>query len=729
VSQDAVSSPAGAGTELAGTPEENLAEWQAALRRIATLVARGAPSAELFNAVAAGVGRVLPVVDLAYIGRYDVDRTVEFVGAWARDGTPGLVGERVGIGGENAATLVFRTNAPARVARLTDDAAATELARKVGSRSSAGAPITVGGHLWGVMTVGSSREEGVPAGLEARLADFTELVAAAIAHTQVREELRTIANEQTAVRHIATLVAEAAPPEAVFAAVAEEVRQVLLADEAFVGRYDPGPSLTCVGSARDEDISVPVRTLQLGGRNVWTIVYQTGFPARLDTSADTSDAPAVRFRPMGAATSVGVPVRVAGRLWGVVIATSDKTSLPTRTEQRLAAFTELLATAIANAETRQELRTMADEQAALRRVATLVAQGARPPEVFAASTDEVSRLLGADITWLRRYLPGPAATLVAAFAAGELVPPEEPRPLGGHNLATLVYETRRPARVQGSDWPLHDREGRYWPMACGVGVPVTVEGSVWGVMSVASSTDAPLPPGTEGRLTAFTELIATAIANAEAHDQLAASRGRVVASADEARRRIERDLHDGAQQRFVSLALNLRALRQSLPADQEKLADALDRIGTGLSDAIDELRELARGIHPAVLTEAGLAAALRALVRRCGVPIELDVRVTDRLPPGVEFTAYYVVSEALANATKHAKATVVHVVVDATGDVARIALRDDGVGGADPRRGSGLVGLRDRVEAVGGTMSLHSPVGEGTQLIVELPLRSLPASD
>ena len=374
-------------------------------------------------------------------------------------------------------------------------------------------------------------------------------------------------------------------------------------------------------------------------------------------------------------------------------------------------------------------RRVADEQAALRRVATLVARGARPSEVFAAATDEVGRVLGADVTWLRRYLPGPAAASIAAFAAGERLPPEGPRPLGGHNIATLVHKTGQPARVQGSDWLLRDGKGQVLPITSGVGVPVVVEGSLWGAMAVASSTETPLAPDTEARLAAFTELIAMAISNAEAHDELSASRARVVASADETRRRIERDLHDGAQQHFVSLALQLRAVQASVPPDQAKLGDELGRVATGLKDALADLRELSRGIHPAILAEAGLGPALRALARRSRVPVKLDVRIEDRLPERIEVTAFYILSEALTNAAKHANATVVHVDVDATHSAVRLAVRDDGVGGADPARGSGLLGLYDRVEAAAGTITIHSPIGEGTELLVELPLRPVPAPD
>jgi signal transduction histidine kinase len=404
----------------------------------------------------------------------------------------------------------------------------------------------------------------------------------------------------------------------------------------------------------------------------------------------------------------------------------------------LRAYSELRLEIAARERTEKSLRVseagyrqVADEQAALRRVATLVARGARPSEVFAAVTDEAGRVLSADITWLLRYLPGPAAAYTAAFAAGERLPPEEPRPLGGHNIATLVHTTGRPARVEDSDWLLHDGQGRLLPITSGVGVPVVVDGSLWGVMAVASSAETPLPPDTEARLAAFTELIAMAIANAQAHDELSASRARVVASADATRRRIERDLHDGAQQQFVLLALRLRAVQESVPPDQAKMADELGGVITGLSDALDELREFARGIHPAILTDAGLGPALRALARRFRAPVELDVRIGDRLPERVEVTAYYIVSEALTNAAKHAGATVVHVDVDvdAAHGAIRLAVRDDGAGGADPSRGSGLLGLYDRVEAAGGTITIHSPPGQGTALLVELPLRPAPTSD
>jgi signal transduction histidine kinase len=243
-------------------------------------------------------------------------------------------------------------------------------------------------------------------------------------------------------------------------------------------------------------------------------------------------------------------------------------------------------------------------------------------------------------------------------------------------------------------------------------------------MNAGSSREEPLPPDTEARLTSFTDLLATAIANAESRGELAASRARIVTAADETRRGIERDLHDGAQQRLVSLGLELRSVQAEVPPELGALGRALSRVADGLADVQDELLEIARGIHPAILARGGLGPALKTLARRSTIPVELDLRVDERLPERVEVPAYYVVSEALTNAAKHAGASVVHVGVEALERALHVSIDDDGVGGADPTRGSGLVGLKDRVEAFGGTITIQSPLGAGTSLEVELPLDS-----
>jgi signal transduction histidine kinase len=234
----------------------------------------------------------------------------------------------------------------------------------------------------------------------------------------------------------------------------------------------------------------------------------------------------------------------------------------------------------------------------------------------------------------------------------------------------------------------------------------------------------PLPADTESRLGSFTELVATAIANAESRADLAASRARIVAAADDTRRRIERDLHDGTQQQLVSLMLELRAANATEPPRTDELTAQLARTERGLAAVLEELREISRGIHPAILSEGGLEPALTALARRSAVQVKLDLHVERRLPEHVEVAAYYVVSEALTNAAKHAHASLVNVELDARDASLQLAIRDDGIGGADPGQGSGLVGLRDRVEALGGTLQVTSPAGSGTSLLIEIPLQS-----
>jgi len=251
----------------------------------------------------------------------------------------------------------------------------------------------------------------------------------------------------------------------------------------------------------------------------------------------------------------------------------------------------------------------------------------------------------------------------------------------------------------------------------GIAAPIVVDGELWGTITVASLHGS-LPASTEQRLADFTDLVGTAIANAEGRAELLASRSRIVTTADQTRRRIERDLHDGAQQRLVTLTMKLRALEE-LPAQRP---DAVEEIAAGLDDVLDDLRETARGLHPVMLTRGGLGPALKALARRSPVPVELDVRTQERLAEPVEVAAYFVVAEALTNAAKHAHASLVRIEADVLDGDLRVSVEDDGVGGANPARGSGLVGLTDRVEALGGKLTLRSPPAGGTTLRIDLPL-------
>jgi signal transduction histidine kinase len=542
------------------------------------------------------------------------------------------------------------------------------------------------------------------------------------------EDVQRIAEEQAGLRRVATLVARAASPEEVFAAVTAEAGRVLAADLAWMARYEAGGALRVVAVWTDAGaVPVPAGTrVGPGGWNVSALMFQTGRAARVDDYAGASGPAAKTARESGLRASVGVPVSVEGRPWGVMAVGSRMAPLPADTEERLASFTELAATAIASAQARTELRCFAEEQAALRRVATLVARGAPPEEVFDAVAAEAGRVLPAAITVLARYDPdGATVVTVGTWSGTGTVPaPVGTRTdLGGRNVSTLVFETGRPARIDDyADFsgPLGN-VARGVDLQAAVGVPVSVGGRLWGVMIVASAQEA-LPASTEERLAGFTELAGTALANAEAQAALVGSRARIVAAADAARRRIERDLHDGAQQHLVRLALQLRAAQAALPSEAAEVAQQVGDVVAGLTDALEELRELARGLHPAILTEGGLRPALQALARQAAVLVHLDVQVTERLPDSAEVAAYYAVAEALTNTAKHARASVAKVEVTAGEGMLRVSVRDDGRGGAAFGRGSGLVGLKDRVEALGGRLSLDSPPEAGTALDIVLPL-------
>jgi len=706
------------------------ADEQAALRRVATLAARGAGPEEVFAAVAAEAGQLLST-DVTGVFRYDPDGSTTCVGEWdsVSGAPPFTVGTRVRLGGHNTLTLIFRTGRSARVEQAepaTGDV--TSIGRKLGFGPVAGAPVTVDGRLWGALVVMSGTGKTLPPATEGRLTRFTELAAITIASTETRMALSSFADEQAALRRVATLAARGAPPEEVFLAVSAEAQQLLSADITDIVRYDPGGVSTSVGwwtpAGPSPFNGIEVR---LGGRNILTTIFQTGRPARLDSMDDGTGESAAVGRQHGFRSAVGAPITVDGRLWGVMMvgSTSGK-QWPPDTEARLTGFTELAATAIADAQARAQLRDFAAEQAALSRVATLVARGAPPAEVFAAVAEEVGRLLRADCTVLSRYDPDGRNTVVGGWAGADLA---RPLPiglrakLGGRNIHTLVLQTRQPARLDDHSTATGEIGilAREWEIRASVGAPIWVEGRLWGVIS-AASVAAPLPLGTEARLAGFTELAATALANAEAQAALSSSRARIVAASDEVRRRVERDLHDGAQQRLVSMALRLRAEQAALPPEAEEVAERLDAAVEAAVGLQEELREISHGLYPAILTDSGLRPALRALARRSGVPVRVDVQVTERLAEPVEAVAYYAVSEALGNVARHAGASAAEVEAIASGGVLRVQVRDDGRGGADFGRGSGLTELKDRVEAFGGRASLHSPRGAGTTLEITLPV-------
>jgi signal transduction histidine kinase len=370
--------------------------------------------------------------------------------------------------------------------------------------------------------------------------------------------------------------------------------------------------------------------------------------------------------------------------------------------------------AVENERLQRELRARLEEERALRRVAMLVAQEHAPEVVLTVVAEEVARHLGADAAMTARY-DGPArATVVSDWSAPGLAP----FPVGSQieisseTAMARVYTTVAPARVDSyegmpGEYP---EQLRALGIRASVAAPVLVNGQLWGAVAAGSAAD-PFTADSEARLGAFAELVAQAIGNIDARIKLEASRARIVEATDAARRRIERDLHDGAQQRLVGLALSLRlAARRAEPATAAAIERCLDELSTALA----ELRDLARGLHPAVLTEHGLLPALRMLATRSAVPVDLDSDFAGRLPATHETALYFVAAEALTNVAKYSRASAATVTLRGDGQWAEISVTDDGVGGARPERGSGLRGLADRVEALGGHLTVASAAGKGT---------------
>jgi PAS domain S-box-containing protein len=374
-----------------------------------------------------------------------------------------------------------------------------------------------------------------------------------------------------------------------------------------------------------------------------------------------------------------------------------------------------------------DFRLLADEQAALRRIATLVARRVPPADVFQAVTEEVGKLLDVESAEFYRYEDGgSAASYVASWnRSGNALPLPSRVELDGPSLAAMIRDTGQPARIDdyyNVPGTVGEQLTRPLGIRAGIGCPVVVDGELWGVMAASTFEPHPFPVGEERRLAAFTDLVATAIGNANTHASLIASRARIVRAADEARRRIQRDLHDGTQQRLISLGLEIQTLKAQVPKTLTEIHAQLNRAEDAVDAVLDDVREISRGLHPAILSQAGLAGALRALARRSLVPVELALEIDGRLPLSIEVAVYFVVSETLANVAKHARASTVYVDVSFVGDRLSATIRDDGVGGAAPAEGSGLVGMEDRVEALGGTFKLVSPPGRGTTTHIELPL-------
>jgi signal transduction histidine kinase len=351
----------------------------------------------------------------------------------------------------------------------------------------------------------------------------------------------------------------------------------------------------------------------------------------------------------------------------------------------------------------------------------LVAKSAKADEVFSAVAQEVALVFDVQQVTVCRYEPD---TILVLSSMGEPELPAGSRwPLNLPSLPASIYQTGGPARIDNfTDASGLDAMARDGGVTDAIGVPIVVGGTVWGSINIASTKNERFAADAEERLARFTELVATSVSNATMREELAASRARVIAASDDARRRIERDLHDGAQQRLVTLALTLRGAEAKVPPGSDELRADITRVGHGLTTAVDELRHLSQGIHPAQLSEGGLSPALKSLRRRSAMRVELEVGFEHRLPDQVEVAVYYTVSEALTNASKHANAMRVWVSLHVEDEILLLSIRDDGVGGADASRGSGLTGLRDRIEALGGKIRVRSPAGAGTSIEVRIPI-------
>jgi signal transduction histidine kinase len=376
---------------------------------------------------------------------------------------------------------------------------------------------------------------------------------------------------------------------------------------------------------------------------------------------------------------------------------------------------------------RREAAALATQQAALRRVATLVARGADPAAVYPITVTELARGLDVEHVTLVRFESDHTCTVLAAHdrPGRETLQAGERLPIDGDSITGRILGTGTAARIDdyaGASGTIASRM-RDLGLHSGAGAPITIDEEPRGALIVGSASPEPMPQGTEERICDFADLVGTAIANAETRAELTASRARIVTASDQARRRFERDLHDGAQQRIVALGLGLRTVEASVPETDTAVRKQLDNVITGLAELYTNIQELSRGIHPAILSKGGLGPALRALARRSTIPVSIHVDVDGRLEEPIEVAAYYVVAEALTNAAKYSKASGVDIRVGHDADGLHIEVADDGIGGATSTGGgSGLIGLRDRVEAVSGRLHVTSPHGSGTTLTARIPL-------
>jgi signal transduction histidine kinase len=709
-------------TETASSTLQRLADERAALLCVAELVAGDASPQEVLDAVAAQAAQLVGV-EFTTLLRYGPDGATEIVAAHAPpDGIQ--VGMRSPAAGTGAVQRVFATGRPARI----DDLAQAEgrwprLASALGFRSSAATPVVVQGALWGALVV-TGRSGPVPDALHETLTSFAALAGTAIASADARAALRLLVDEQSALRRVAELAARGAGEQEVCDAVVAEASQLMGDAATLVTRFEADGTARVVAARRSP---VPIdMTISLddGTAPLLQWIRRTGRPVRSDDLARTAGAEgAERF---GITAAVLVPIIVADVPWGCLTLHTSAREPDPAVDRRLQQFADLAAAAIAGARASRQMRTLAEEQTALRVVAELVAHGATPDEVFAAVAVEASHLLGDQPMTLTRF-EGGAELVVVAHRGG-------PAPVGARiafepdTLPHRVAASGRPTRVDDYAVERDAALAAEYGLAAAVAAPVLVEAHVWGMLT-ATSTDRPLTAGTEDRLEQFAELVGAAIANAESREQLRASRARVVATADDTRRRLQRDVHDGAQQRLVQTLITLKLARDALRRGDGSAVGFVEEALVHAERATTQLRDVVHGILPESLNRGGLPAGIESLVADLPLAVRAHV-ATPRLSDEVETTAYFVVAEALTNVVKHARArrSTVDVTLDPATSTLHITVGDDGVGGADPARGSGLTGLLDRVAAGDGTLQIVSEPGAGTTIAVALPATARPGA-
>ena len=522
-----------------------------------------------------------------------------------------------------------------------------------------------------------------------------------------------------ALRHLAELAAGSQEPDEVLTAVAVEASALLNGSPMTVVRLEEDGAQAVIVAVSNAHAPLGLR-FPVSGDNLASRIRRSCQPERVDDfSTVTATNPS---RELGVRAAVAVPITVNGQLWGMLGATSNSEPLPSGTERRLAQFAGIVAAAISSSQARSELKQLVAEQAALLRVAELVARGADEKQVFDTVAREAAGLVNNEGTTLVRMVAARSFVIVATCGGPAPVGMQVDVPEDDQGSVAELLRTHRTARLDNYHivaGPSFSR--RDYGVGSAVSVPIIVEDKLWGMVGTLT-VGRSLPVGTEQRLEKFAALAATAIANAENKAGLRASRARVVATGDESRRRLQRDVHDGAQQWLVQTVLALQ-LGRDAAARGESPTDLIDEALRYAERATNELRGLVHGILPASLSRGGLRTGLESLIADIPTSVTLDVEVP-KLTTAIETTAYFVVAEALTNVMKHARATHAHVTVGVDHDngTLRIDIQDDGIGGADASRGTGLTGLTDRVQAAEGSLMVDSPVGGGTTLHAAIPL-------